>query len=42
MDKSWHREAVGVAYSSGINLSIDLPNGLRSRFVLITWRARRA
>jgi hypothetical protein len=42
MDKSWHREAVGVAYSSGKNLSIDLPNGLCSWFVLIIWRARRA
>jgi hypothetical protein len=40
MENSWHREAVGVAYSSGKNLSIDLPNGLRSWFVHIAWRAR--
>jgi hypothetical protein len=42
MYKSWHWEAFGVAYSSGKNPSIDLPNGLPSWFVLFTsgaWRA---
>jgi hypothetical protein len=42
MNKTWHREAVGVAYSSGKNQAIDLPNGLCPWFVLIRWRAQRA
>ena len=42
MEKYWLREAVGVAYSSGKNLSIDLANGLRWWFVFSTEGARRA
>ena len=37
-----HKEAVGVAYPFGKNLSIDLPVGLRPRFVSATWGAQRA